>query len=446
MFKIDSYDFKGKRAIIRVDFNVPLDDKGQVTDDTRIRAAIPTIRKVLDAGGSVILMSHLGRPKKNNDMKYSLGQIVPAIEKLLGKPVIFAGDCMGEKAAETARNLKPGEVMLLENLRFYAEEEGKPRGLAEDASEEEKAAAKKAVKASQKEFVERLASYADCYINDAFGTAHRAHASTALIADKFPHDKMFGYVMENELQAVDRLMLNPRRPFAAIIGGSKVSTKISILENLMEKVDSIVIGGGMSYTFAAAQGGKVGNSLCEPEMFPTALEIVKKAEERGVKLVFSPDALIADKFAEDADTRQAPVNDIPDGWMGLDIGEEGKKIFREHILGCKTILWNGPVGVFEMDKFATGSRGRSDRRSHFERSLLAHRRRRFGGLHQQVRPGRQGELRLYGRRRTARIHRRQGAAGCGGHPQISWARTERGPIEPLSVLNRKQTETLKYLE
>ena len=343
MFKIDSYDFKGKRAIIRVDFNVPLDDKGQVTDDTRIRAAIPTIRKVLDAGGSVILMSHLGRPKKNNDMKYSLGQIVPAIEKLLGKPVIFAGDCMGEKAAETARNLKPGEVMLLENLRFYAEEE-------------EKAAAKKAVKASQKEFVERLASYADCYINDAFGTAHRAHASTALIADKFPHDKMFGYVMENELQAVDRLMLNPRRPFAAIIGGSKVSTKISILENLMEKVDSIVIGGGMSYTFAAAQGGKVGNSLCEPEMFPTALEIVKKAEERGVKLVFSPDALIADKFAEDADTRQAPVNDIPDGWMGLDIGEEGKKIFREHILGCKTILWNGPVGVFEMDKFATGSK------------------------------------------------------------------------------------------
>ena len=370
MFKIDSYDFKGKRAIIRVDFNVPLDDKGQVTDDTRIRAAIPTIRKVLDAGGSVILMSHLGRPKKNNDMKYSLGQIVPAIEKLLGKPVIFAGDCMGEKAAETARNLKPGEVMLLENLRFYAEEEGKPRGLAEDASEEEKAAAKKAVKASQKEFVERLASYADCYINDAFGTAHRAHASTALIADYFPNDKMFGYVMENELQAVDRLMLNPRRPFAAIIGGSKVSTKISILENLMEKVDSIVIGGGMSYTFAAAQGGKVGNSLCEPEMFPTALEIVKKAEERGVKLVFSPDALIADKFAEDADTRQAPVNDIPDGWMGLDIGEEGKKTFREHILGCKTILWNGPVGVFEMDKFATGSKAIAEATSKGAFSLI----------------------------------------------------------------------------
>ena len=357
MFKIDSYDFKGKRAIIRVDFNVPLDDKGQVTDDTRIRAAIPTIRKVLDAGGSVILMSHLGRPKKNNDMKYSLGQIVPAIEKLLGKPVIFAGDCMGEKAAETARNLKPGEVMLLENLRFYAEEEGKPRGLAEDATKEEKDAAKKALKEGpQKEFVKKLASLADCYINDAFGTAHRKHASTYLIAKQFPNDKMFGYLMEKEVKAISSLMEAPAHPFCAIIGGSKVSSKIGVIKALIEKVDSIVIGGGMSYTFAAAQGGKVGNSLCEPEMFPTALEIVKKAEERGVKLVFSPDALIADKFAEDADTRQAPVNDIPDGWMGLDIGEEGKKIFREHILGCKTILWNGPVGVFEMDKFATGSK------------------------------------------------------------------------------------------
>ena len=356
MFAIDNYDFKGKRAIIRVDFNVPLDDKGQVTDDTRIRAAIPTIRKVLDAGGSVILMSHLGRPKKNNDMKYSLGQIVPAIEKLLGKPVIFAGDCMGEKAAETARNLKPGEVMLLENLRFYAEEEGKPRGLAEDASEEEKAAAKKAVKASQKEFVERLASYADCYINDAFGTAHRAHASTALIADYFPHDKMFGYVMENELRAIDSIMENPRRPFCAVLGGSKVSTKISIIEKLMEKVDSIVLGGGMTYTFEAALGGRIGNSICEPEMFPVALEILRKAKQKGVRIVTSPDALIADAFSADAHTSTAPSNDIPDGWEGVDIGEEGKRVFREHILGCKTILWNGPVGVFEIDKFATGSR------------------------------------------------------------------------------------------
>ena len=356
MFKIDSYDFKGKRAIIRVDFNVPLDDKGQVTDDTRIRAAIPTIRKVLDAGGSVILMSHLGRPKKNNDMKYSLGQIVPAIEKLLGKPVIFAGDCMGEKAAETARNLKPGEVMLLENLRFYAEEEGKPRGLAEDASEEEKAAAKKAVKASQKEFVERLASYADCYINDAFGTAHRAHASTALIADYFPNDKMFGYVMENELKAIDGIMLNPERPFCAILGGSKVSTKITIIENLLEKVDVLVLGGGMTYTFAAAEGGKVGNSICEPDQFQTALDILAKAKEKGVKVVMSPDALIADAFSADANTNVAPANNIPDGWEGVDIADEGKKVFREEILKCKTILWNGPVGVFEIDKFATGSR------------------------------------------------------------------------------------------
>ena len=356
MYKIDSYDFKGKRAIIRVDFNVPLDAEGHVTDDTRIRAAIPTIEKVLEGGGSVILMSHLGRPKKNNDTKFSLEQIIPAIEARLGRKVLFAGDAMGDKAAEMARELKPGEVMLLENLRFHAEEEGKPRGVADDATDEQKAEAKSAVKASQKEFVKRLASYADCYINDAFGTAHRAHASTALIADYFPHDKMFGYVMENELRAIDSILENPRRPFCAVLGGSKVSTKISIIEKLMEKVDSIVIGGGMSYTFAAAQGGKVGNSLCEPEMFPTALEIVKKAEERGVKLVFSPDALIADKFAEDADTRQAPVNDIPDGWEGVDIGEEGKRVFREHILGCKTILWNGPVGVFEIDKFATGSR------------------------------------------------------------------------------------------
>ena len=356
MFKIDSYDFKGKRAIIRVDFNVPLDDKGQVTDDTRIRAAIPTIRKVLDAGGSVILMSHLGRPKKNNDMKYSLGQIVPAIEKLLGKPVIFAGDCMGEKAAETARNLKPGEVMLLENLRFYAEEEGKPRGLAEDASEEEKAAAKKAVKASQKEFVERLASYADCYINDAFGTAHRKHASTYLIAKNFPNDKMFGYLMEKEVKAISSLMEAPQHPFCAIVGGSKVSSKIGVIKALIEKVDSIIIGGGMTYTFAAAQGGKVGDSICEPDMFPVALEILELAKKKGVQLVMSPDALIADAFSADANTKEAPANDIPDGWEGLDIGTEGKKVFREHILGCKTILWNGPVGVFEIDKFATGSK------------------------------------------------------------------------------------------
>ena len=356
MFAIDNYDFTGKRAIIRVDFNVPLNAEGKVTDDTRIRAAIPTIKRVLERGGSVILMSHLGRPKKNPDAKYSLEQIIDAIEARLGVKIKFAGDCMGEKAAQMAAELKPGEVMLLENLRFYAEEEGKPRGLAEDASEEEKKEAKRAVKESQKEFVKRLASYADCYINDAFGTAHRAHASTALIADYFPQDKMFGYVMENELKAIDGVMQNPQRPFCAIVGGSKVSTKITIIEKLMEKVDSIIIGGGMTYTFAAAEGGKVGKSICEPDMFPVALEILKKAEQKGITILRSPDALICDDFAETANTQEAPANNIPDEWEGVDIATGGKAKFREHILGCKTILWNGPVGVFEIDKFSTGSK------------------------------------------------------------------------------------------
>ena len=356
MFAIDNYNFEGKRAIIRVDFNVPLNAEGKVTDDTRIRAAIPTIKKVLAGGGSVILMSHLGRPKKNPDAKYSLEQIIYAIEERLGVKIMFAGDCMGEKAAQMAANLKPGEVMLLENLRFYAEEEGKPRGLAEDATDEEKAEAKKAVKTSQKEFVKKLASYADCYINDAFGTAHRAHASTALIADYFPQDKMFGYVMENELKAIDGVMENPERPFCAIIGGSKVSTKITIIEKLMEKVDSIIIGGGMTYTFAGAEGGKEGKSICEPDMFPVALEILKKAEAKGIQILRSPDALICDDFSENANTQEAPANNIPDEWEGVDIATGGKAKFREHILGCKTILWNGPVGVFEINKFSTGSR------------------------------------------------------------------------------------------
>lgn len=361
MFKIDSYDFEGKRAIIRVDFNVPLDEKGEVTDDTRIRAAIPTIKKVLEKGGSVILMSHLGRPKKNPDPKFSLEQIIPAIEKRLGVKILFAGDCMGEKAAQMAAELKPGQVMLLENLRFYAEEEGKPRGLKEDATDEEKKAAKKALKEGpQKEFVKKLASYADCYINDAFGTAHRAHASTALIADYFPQDKMFGYVMENELKAIDGVMQNPQRPFCAILGGSKVSTKITIIEKLLEKVDVLVLGGGMTYTFAGAQGGKVGNSICEPDYFETALGILKKAQEKGIKVVTSPDALIADAFSADANTKTASVKEIPDGWEGVDIADQGKKLFRETVLGCKTILWNGPVGVFEIDKFATGSRAVAD--------------------------------------------------------------------------------------
>ncbi len=356
MQTIDTYNFEGKRAIIRVDFNVPLDKEFNVTDDTRIRAAIPTIKKVLAGGGSVILMSHLGRPKKNNDEKYSLSHIISAVEARLGVEVLFAGDCMGEKAAEMAAALKPGQVLLLENLRFYAEEEGKPRGLAEDATDEEKKEAKKAVKESQKEFVKRLASYADCYINDAFGTAHRAHASTALIADYFPNDKMFGYVMEGELKAIESVMENPQRPFVAIVGGSKVSTKISIIETLMEKCDKIIIGGGMTYTFAAALGGKVGKSICEPDMFETAHAILKKAEEKGIKFVMSPDALTCDDFSNDANTQEASVNAIGDEWEGVDIGSEGKKLFREEILDCKTILWNGPVGVFEIEKFSTGSR------------------------------------------------------------------------------------------
>ena len=356
MQTIDTYNFNGKRAIIRVDFNVPLDKEFNVTDDTRIRAAIPTIKKVLAGGGSVILMSHLGRPKKNNDEKYSLSHIISAVEARLGVKVLFAGDCMGEKAAEMAAALKPGEVLLLENLRFYAEEEGKPRGLAEDATDEEKKEAKKAVKESQKEFVKKLASYADCYINDAFGTAHRAHASTALIADYFPNDKMFGYVMEGELKAIEAVMENPQRPFVAIVGGSKVSTKISIIETLMEKCDKIIIGGGMTYTFAGALGGKVGKSICEPDMFETALGILKKAEEKGIKFVMSPDALTCDDFSNDANTQEAPVKNIDDAWEGVDIGSEGKKLFHDEILECKTILWNGPVGVFEIDKFSTGSR------------------------------------------------------------------------------------------
>lgn len=357
MNTIDNYDFKGKRALIRVDFNVPLDEDFKVTDDTRIRAAIPTINKVLDEGGSVILMSHLGRPKKNNDDKYSLRHIIPAIEERLGRKVIFAGDSMGGKAAELARNLRPGEVLLLENLRFHAEEEGKPRGLADDASDAEKAAAKKAVRESQKEFTKKLASYGDVYINDAFGTAHRAHASTALIADLFPGNrKMFGYLMENELKAIDNVLENPERPFTAILGGSKVSSKITIIENLMDRVDSLILGGGMTYTFRAAQGGRVGDSICEPDQFPTALAILEKAKAKGIEIVLAEDALIADAFSQDANTREAPANDIPDGWEGVDIGEKTKKIFREHILGCRTILWNGPVGVFEIDKFATGTK------------------------------------------------------------------------------------------
>ena len=349
---IDSYDFKGKKAIVRVDFNVPLDENFNITDDTRIRRAMPTLKKVLSGGGSVIIMSHLGRPKKV-DPKFSLSHIQARVSECLGVSVQFADDCM--KAADKAAALKPGEALLLENLRYYAEEEGKPRGLAEDASDEEKKAAKAAVKASQKEFTKTLASYANCYINDAFGTAHRAHASTALIAEYFPDDKMFGYLMEGEINAIDNVLKNAKRPLTAIIGGSKVSSKLAVLKNLVGKVDNLIIGGGMGYTFVKAQGGKIGNSLHEDDLMPEALEILAKAKEKGVKIYLSSETVIADEFSNDAKTKIVPSCDIPDGWEGMDAGPASLKEWKEVILGSKTILWNGPVGVFEMPTFAKGT-------------------------------------------------------------------------------------------
>ena len=349
---IDSYDFKGKKAIVRVDFNVPLNENFEITDDTRIRAALPTLKKVLAGGGALIIMSHLGRPKKV-DPKFSLKHILAHVSELLGVPVQFADDC--QKAQAQAAALKPGEVLLLENLRFYAEEEGKPRGLAEDATDEEKKAAKDAVKASQKEFVKTLASYADCYINDAFGTAHRAHASTALIAKYFPNDKMFGYLMEGEIKAIDNVLKNAERPFTAIIGGSKVSSKLAVLENMLDKVDNLIIGGGMGYTFIKAEGGKIGNSLHEDELMPEALAILNKAKEKGVNIYLSVQTLVADAFSADANTQLVPSHDIPDGWEGVDAGPKSLERWKKVILDSKTILWNGPVGVFEIDKFAQGT-------------------------------------------------------------------------------------------
>ncbi len=359
MQTIDTYNFQGKRALIRVDFNVPLNDKFEITDDTRMRAAVPTIKKVLAEGGSVILMSHLGRPKKV-DEKFSLKHILKHLEELLGTPVKFADDCIGESAKKQAAELKPGEVLLLENLRFYAEEEGKPRGLAEDASDEEKKAAKAVVKESQKKFVADLASLADVWINDAFGTAHRAHASTALIASYFPNDKMFGYVMEGELKAVDNVMQHPQRPFTAIMGGSKVSSKIDIIMNLMDKVDNLILGGGMTYTFKAALGGHVGNSICETDKFDLALDIIRIAKEKGVNLVLSNQAVIGDSFSNDANVQICDPMNIPDGWEGLDVGPETRERFAKVIEESKTILWNGPVGVFEMPKFAEGTKAVAD--------------------------------------------------------------------------------------
>ena len=352
MQNIDTYDFTGKKAIVRVDFNVPLNENFEITDDTRIRAAIPTLKKVLEKGGALIIMSHLGRPK-GVDAKFSLKHIVDHVSEKLGVPVQFAPDC--QKADAQAAALKPGEALLLENLRFYAEEEGKPRGLAEDASEEEKKAAKAAVKESQKAFTAKLASYADCYINDAFGTAHRAHASTALIAKYFPNDKMFGYLMEGEIKAIDNVLRNAQHPFTAIIGGSKVSSKLAVLENMLEKVDNLIIGGGMGYTFIKAEGGKIGNSLHEDELMPQALEIMAKAKEKGVNIYLSVQTLVADAFSADANTKIVPSHEIPDGFEGVDAGPESLERWGKVILDSKTILWNGPVGVFEIAPFAKGT-------------------------------------------------------------------------------------------
>ena len=344
---------KGKKVIVRVDFNVPLDDNGNITDDTRIRGALPTLKKVLADGGSLIIMSHMGKPKGKVNPKFSLGQIVDAVSEKLGVKVQFAPDCA--KAQDAAAALKPGEVLLLENLRFYPEEEGKPVGIdKEDPKYDE---AKKEMKARQKDFAKTLASYADIYINDAFGTAHRKHASTAVIADNFDADhKMLGYLMEKEVQAVDNVLSNIKHPFTAIMGGSKVSTKIGIIENLLGKVDNLILCGGMTYTFAKAQGGHIGKSICEDDKLDVALDVIKKAKENGVNLVLGTDCIAGDDFKNDCNTQICPANAIPEGWEGLDAGPETRKAFAKVIEDAKTILWNGPAGVFEMDNFAGGSK------------------------------------------------------------------------------------------
>ena len=354
---INEFNFAGKKAIVRVDFNVPLDENGNITDDTRIRGALPTLKKILADGGALIIMSHMGKPKGKVNPKFSLGQIREAVEKALGVPVAFAPDCA--KAQEAAAALKMGEALLLENLRFYPEEEGKPVGIEKtDPAYDD---AKKAMKKSQKEFAKTLASYADCYVMDAFGTAHRKHASTAVIADYFDaENKMLGLLMEKEVTAVDNILSNIKRPFTAIMGGSKVSTKIGIIENLLGKVDNLILCGGMTYTFAKAMGGEIGNSIVELDKLDVALNVMKKAKENGVNLVLGTDCIAADKFANDANTQVCPANAIPEGWEGLDAGPETRKAFAEAIEPAKTILWNGPAGVFEFDNFIGGSKAIAD--------------------------------------------------------------------------------------
>lgn len=357
MANINDYNFAGKKAIVRVDFNVPLNEKGEITDDTRIRGALPTLKKILADGGSLILMSHMGKPKGKVKPELSLGQIVDAVSAALGVKVAFAPDCA--KASEAAAALKPGEALLLENLRFYPEEEGKPVGIdkADPAYDE----AKKEMKAKQKEFAKTLASYADVYVNDAFGTAHRKHASTAVIADYFDADnKMVGFLMEKELNAVDNILNNIKRPFTAIMGGSKVSTKIGIIENLMEKVDNLILCGGMTYTFMKALGGTVGDSICENDKLQLALDIIDKAKAKGVNLVLADDCVCADGFSNDANTQVCSAKEIPAGWEGLDIGPKSRVKFADAIKNAKTILWNGPAGVFEFDNFAVGSKAIAD--------------------------------------------------------------------------------------
>ena len=334
MADFNQFNFSGKKVLIRVDFNVPLDKQFNITDDTRIRAAIPTIQKILDNGGSVILMSHFGRPKEGPEEKYSLKHLVPHLKSLLNVPVEFANDCIGQEAKDKAAALKPGEVLLLENLRFYKEEEKGDEG-----------------------FAQKLASLGDIYVNDAFGTAHRAHASTAVMAKFFDSDsKMFGLLMNNEVSSAEKVLHNAENPFTAILGGAKVSDKIMIIENLLEKANNIIIGGGMAYTFFKAQGGKVGNSLVEQERIDTATELIEKAKAKGVNLLLPVDSIIADKFAADANTEVSDNNEIPDGWMGLDIGPKAIKAITDVILNSKTILWNGPMGVFEMEKFQQGTK------------------------------------------------------------------------------------------
>ena len=350
--KIEQFNFAGKKAIVRVDFNVPLDENGNITDDTRIRGALPTLKKILADGGAVIMMSHMGKPKGKVNSKLSLSQIVNKVSERLGVPVKFADDCAN--AAEAAANLQMGEALLLENLRFYAEEEGKPVGIdkADPAYDE----AKKEMKAKQKDFAKKLASYADVYVNDAFGTAHRRHASTAVIADYFDADsKMLGYLMEKEVTAIDNVLKNAQHPFTAIIGGSKVSSKLAVIKNLLDKVDNLIIGGGMGYTFVKAQGGKIGDSLHEDDLMPEALNVMAAAKEKGVNLSLSVATVAADKFDNNANRKIVPIDQIPDGWEGMDASEESLAIWKKIILDSKTILWNGPVGVFEFENFAHGT-------------------------------------------------------------------------------------------